>query len=296
MSAVTFVLTNAVGLWVSQTSSTAANDMKYTYVAATQMLGGIASTTLNVQFTAPDGTVLQACTVTGAQITTDSLPLPCTMTITLMNVGGTDGAVIAVQDFLFGGPGAAAGAVFYPSPLFRAITTTIGPPSLSTTPTMAVTCTGAGYFALNSPPPAWSTTLPGTGFEVLFSLAGTWAPGKQFTVALDVLGTDLAFVTNQKAPFGGDTFVLSAGTPTYQLYLSATTLTLAIGTDVKFTLSSGACYKAAFFMSSQQFQDAPIVDDTGAICGSMTFKSNCTATTCGAFVVTLTGNWQAPAS
>ena len=296
MSAVTFILTNAVGLWLP------ASDGIYAARTKTQLQSGTASTTLSAQFTAPDGTVLQTCTVQDAQIASNVLPLPCTMTITLMDVGGPasapTGVVIAAQEFAYGGPGAAAGALFYPSPLFQAITTTIGQPSLSVTPTMTVTCTGAGYFALPAPMPAWHTAAQkGTAFTVVFSLAGTWAPDKQFTVAVDLSGGAFTVITNQTAPFAGNFFVLSAGTPTYPLCLSAYSLTVPAGTDAKFTLSSDVCYKSTFFMMSEQFGSAPIVDDTGAICGLLDFASNCTtATGCGAFKVTLTGNWQAPTS
>ena len=255
MSAVTFTLTNAVGLW--------SPDASYAYTT-------YAATTLQFQFKDAAGTVLQTCPVTAAAaVTSNSLSLPCTMIVQIMGDDGTAGTTICTQDFAYGGPGASAGDIPYPSPLFRAIVTSIGMPSLTTTPTMAVTCTGAGYFssAGSLPKPSYTYCL------VIFSMT-KFAADKRFAVAIDNIGTAAAAVSpNAFAPFVGSSFVLSAGTPTYQYMYPAASYSLSTSTNVRFTLSSDECYKASFFMLSEGFLNAPIENDAGAICGTLSFQA-----------------------
>lgn len=287
MSEVSFTMTNNVGLKIlGPTLQYAAASGSDLYMPTT---GG--STSLQFQFADAVGTVTTSYIVnSNTPVLSKPIPLPCTMTVTMMDlpVGIKTGEIIAVQQFAFGGPGASSGKVYYPSPLFQAITTTISGPSPSAV--MAVTCTGAGYFSTSS---LAGMTKPNDGFLVQFLMSG-FNTGKQFAVT--VAGADTTGQSkNLFTPFLGATFVLSAGTNTYQLLYQTTgragaALALSANTGPVFTFSSGAHYKATVGLASEQFASNPIVDDTGKQCGTMTFAAASTAPDNTVMVFTLTGS------
>jgi len=287
MSQLTFTMTNNVGLWVLDTAA-----MQYARAYGVNLSAINTTSSLQFQFADAAGVVLETYNVQKSPLTSSALPLPCTLTVTMLDlpVGIKTGVVIAVQQFGFGGPGASAGNIFYPSPAFQAITTAIVGPDPSAG--MAVTCTGAGYFsnsALNTAGPSSSA-----GFLVQFVMSG-FKPDKQFVVS--VAGGDATAQTpnSTTTPFVGASFVLSAGTSNYQLFCPATTiasgaLALAADTGPVFTFSSGAHYKATVGLMTEQFASNPIVDDTGVQCGVMQFAAASTAVNNSVMAFKLTGS------
>ena len=273
MSELTFLMTNAVGLWIPNPGN------MYVRAQASDLANPTysGSTTLQFKFTNPSGTVLDTYPVQSSAVTSAAIPLPCTMTVTVQDlpVGSRSGVIIAQQNFAFGLPGASVGNVYYPSPLFQAITTSIVANAVGS---MAVTCTGSGYFSL---PALTSVSVP-PGFLVQFAMSG-FQPDKQFTVTIAGGSTSGMTPGSGYTPFVGSVFVLTAGANRYQLFYPNTgttadgALTLAADTGPVFTFSSGAFYKASIGMMTEQFASNPIVDDTGVLCGTMSFAADSTA-------------------
>lgn len=286
MSQLTFVMTNNVGLWIPNSAN------MYTRAQAADLYNpsSSGSTTLQFQFTDPAGTVLNSYPVQATAVTSAAIPLPCTMTVIMKDlpVGSRSGVVIATQNFAFGAPGASAGSVYYPSPLFQAITTSI---VANAAAGMAVTCTGAGYFSV----PALTSVPVPPGFLVQFAMSGFKAD-KQFNVTIAGGSTAGLTAGSVYTPFVGSAFVLTNGANRYQLFYPNTgttakgALTLAADTGPVFTFSSGAFYKASIGLMTEQFASNPIVDDSGALCGTMSFAADSVAVDNKVLVFQLNGN------